>query len=383
MFFVDKYNNELDYVTNNNNNILYKIINNFYKYYKFFTDYKYISNLDKIEFTDIINKLDTDNFRFANFQHLIIYGQAGSRKDYIINKLLEKFFGKNNIELKDIEYTLMGYSNSKTKVIIKQSKYHIVIEPNSNGFDKYLIQEIIQDYSKSNMLNILKKNNNFKIIIINKIDNLSYYAQASLRRTLEKYSHTCKFIFVSEQLSKIIEPLRSRCILIRVPLASNLDIMRKLSYVSYKENLNIPFDDIITIMEKSHNKINTSIWLLEMYKYNIDYNYNWTNIIEKIINLILLSSKDKNKIHLIIKKIRNNFYLLFITNIPIKIILKKIMNKLLDKFDDLLIKYNIILITSNFENRINQGTRQIIHIEAYVIKLIELINTDIENISID
>ena len=47
-----------------------------------------------------------------------------------------------------VEYTISGYGNSKTKVKIKQSKYHIVIEPNSNGFDKYLIQEIIQNYAR-------------------------------------------------------------------------------------------------------------------------------------------------------------------------------------------------------------------------------------------
>ena len=38
---------------------------------------------------------------------------------------------------------------SKEKVMINQSRYHIIIEPNNNGFDKYLIQEIIQEYAKT------------------------------------------------------------------------------------------------------------------------------------------------------------------------------------------------------------------------------------------
>ena len=37
------------------------------------------------------------------------------------------------------------YSNSKEKVMINQSKYHIIIEPNNNGFDKYLIQKQIKN----------------------------------------------------------------------------------------------------------------------------------------------------------------------------------------------------------------------------------------------
>ena len=118
-----------------------------------------------------------------------------------------------------------SYSNTKTKITIKQSQHHIVIEPNSNGFDKYLIQEIIQEYAKSNILNIIKERHTFKVVVINKIDRLSYYAQASLRRTMEKYSTICKFILISEQLSNIIEPLRSRCSLVRVPLLSKPDIL--------------------------------------------------------------------------------------------------------------------------------------------------------------
>ena len=131
--------------------------------------------------------------------------------------------------------SINGYGNTKTKVNIKQSKYHIIIEPNSNGFDKYLIQEIIQDYAKIELLNILKYKKLFKIVVINKIDNLSYYAQASLRRTMEKYANTCKFIFICDQLSKIIEPLRSRCLLIRVPLPTNNQIMETLLHISIKK----------------------------------------------------------------------------------------------------------------------------------------------------
>jgi hypothetical protein len=50
--------------------------------------------------------------------------------------------------------------------MIKQSKNHIIIEPNSNGFDKYLIQEIIQEYAKSEWLNIFKNNSEFIFIAL-------------------------------------------------------------------------------------------------------------------------------------------------------------------------------------------------------------------------
>ena len=139
--------------------------------------------------------------------------------------------------------------------MIKQSKHHIIIEPNSNGFDKYLIQEIIQDYAKTELLNIMRYKKLFKIVVINKLDNLSYYAQASLRRTMEKYSDTCKFIFICDQLSKIIEPIRSRCILFRTILPTNEQIFESILKIEKEENLNLNFDDYNNIIKKSDNKI--------------------------------------------------------------------------------------------------------------------------------
>ena len=46
------------------------------------------------------------------------------------------FVRKNNIKLGLVEYEINGYGNVKSRVNIKQSKYHILIEPNNNGFDK-------------------------------------------------------------------------------------------------------------------------------------------------------------------------------------------------------------------------------------------------------
>jgi len=357
MFLIDKYYKDLNNMTNNNI-IINNLINNYYIYNK---------NIDEI--------LMYNKQNLFNFQHLIIYGPPENGKEYLVEKLLEQIYGKN-IELKDVEYIVSGYTNTKMKITIKQSKYHIIIEPNSNGFDKYLIQEIIQNYAKSKMINILKTKNIFKIIIINKIDNLSYLAQASLRRTMEKYSNTCKFILLSDQLSKIIEPIRSRCILIRVPLPTKQELIQIVLYICYKENYNISLNNLSRIINLSNNKLNHTIWLTEMLINNIKYNNNWEYIIDNIIKIILKffykNNFNNNKLLIAIKKIRELFYILFITNIPTQLIIRKIMIKLLNNISNIYLKYNIINITSIFEQRLNLGTRHIIHIEAYILKILYL-----------
>jgi replication factor C subunit 3/5 len=372
MFLVDKYYNDSNYITCHQT-IIDKIIDSFDAHNQIYSNIDSVIKLPTDEFGKIIYDLEYGTWRYANFQHLIVYGPSGCGKEYLVNKLLEKIYGKNSVELKEVEYTVSGYSNTKTKIMIKQSKHHIIIEPNSNGFDKYLIQEIIQDYAKSELLNILKHRKLFKVVVINKIDNLSYYAQASLRRTMEKYSSTCKFILISDQLSKIIEPLRSRCLMIRVPLPSNEQILETLLHICQKENISIKYEKLAEIIYNSENKVNHAIWLLEMYKYGIKYEKNWEFVIDSISDTIVDPSIQNNKkLYTVIKKIREQFYILFITNVPTQLIIRKIMTKLISKIQDLKLKYHIIDITSIFEQRLSQGTRHIIHMEAYIARLIFL-----------
>ena len=49
------------------------------------------------------------------------------------------------------------------------------------------------------------------------------------------------------------------------------------------------------------------------------------------------------------------------------------MKKLISNIEDIKIKYEIINITSIFELRMNKGTRQIIHLEAYIMRILQLL----------
>ena len=374
MFLVDKYYsmfNNLSY----HQKIIQKLLDSFNNHNIIYSDIENVIKKPYVEFSKIIEDLERGIWKYSNFQHLIVYGSINSNKEYFVKLLLQNIYGHSCIELKDVEYIINGYGNTKTKVTIKQSKYHLEIEPSSNGFDKYLIQEIIQNYAKTELLNILKYKKLFKIVIINKLDNLSYYAQASLRRTMEKYSDTCKFIFICDQLSKIIEPIRSRCILLRIPLPTNQDILQTLLKISYYENIKISSNKLYEIIVNSENKINHAIWLLELYKYGIPFEKKWELLIDKIVNTIINKKNYNNRSFFsAIKKIRSIFYNLFITNIQTQLIIRTVMIKLLEKINDLQLINNIIEITSIFEQRLSQGTRNICHFDAYCIRLFYLFN---------
>ena len=58
------------------------------------------------------------------------------------------------------------------------------------------------------------------VVVINEADTLSRDAQAALRRTMEKYMTNMRIILCANSTSKLIAPIRSRCLLIRVPAPS-------------------------------------------------------------------------------------------------------------------------------------------------------------------
>jgi replication factor C subunit 3/5 len=84
-------------------------------------------------------------------------------------------------------------------------------------------------------------------VVINEVDRLSKEAQHALRRTMELYVNNCRLIMVGKNISKVIEPLRSRCLVVRIPSPSHSEIEKILQSIARKENVNLPSQLATTI----------------------------------------------------------------------------------------------------------------------------------------
>ena len=206
---------------------------------------------------------------YDDIPHIIISGPPGGGKKTILNKFLEAIYDSDVNCLTKCTYSVSG-SSAKKDVEILQSNYHIIIEPTSTNHDKYILQEIIKQYAMHKTFNFFKTQRNFKTIVILNIENLANNSQAALRRTMELYAKTCRFIMVCNNLSKIFDPLKSRCRIFCVPLATSTDINNIITHISIMENILISNVEKQNIINYSEGKLKKAIWMLDAVKYGVD-----------------------------------------------------------------------------------------------------------------
>lgn len=221
----------------------------------FFVDKYAPKTINDLEFhkkeIKLLQKMSQDH----SIPHIIFCGPDGSGKKTLISLFMEMLYDSEVNKLCDSVYKVTGSGNSTTDVVIKQSNYHIIIEPNNNNFDRYLIQDVVKEYAKKIPLSVLTSNKTFKTVLINNIDNLSYYAQTSLRRTMEKYSGTCRFIMQCKSLSRVIDPIRSRCYCFKIDAPSDDDIFGVIANIGYKESISLTLKDYDELIKLSNGNV--------------------------------------------------------------------------------------------------------------------------------
>jgi replication factor C subunit 3/5 len=309
---------------------------------------------------------------YDDIPHIIISGPAGGGKKTILNKFLEAIYDPDVNCLTKCTYSVSG-SSAKKDVEILQSNYHIIIEPTSTNHDKYILQEIIKQYAMHKTFNFFKTQRNFKTIVILNIENLANNSQAALRRTMELYAKTCRFIMVCNNLSKIFDPLKSRCRIFCVPLATSTDINNIITHISIMENILITNVEKQNIINYSEGKLKKAIWMLDAIKYDVDPIILLDKAFVDVVALILRTlTVNKDIIKLVFEGIRANIYSIWITNIGGSVIITTILDRLINIIGDDGVCIELVQIASESEFNLIHGRRDIAHIDTYVAQIIKV-----------
>jgi replication factor C small subunit len=103
----------------------------------------------------------------------------------------------------------------------------------------------------------------FKIMILDEADNMTRDAQQALRRTMERFTETCRFILICNYSGKIIEPIQSRCAPFRFTYLSKEDQHTYLQKIIQKENVKVLNEGFNAIFEVSGGDLRKAVNALQ------------------------------------------------------------------------------------------------------------------------
>lgn len=92
---------------------------------------------------------------------------------------------------------------------------------------------------------------------------MTHAAQAALRRTMEKESRSTRFCLVCNYVSRIIEPITSRCTKFRFKSLAREKIIERLQYICHEENVQIDDDVFDIIVDLSDGDMRRAITTLQ------------------------------------------------------------------------------------------------------------------------
>jgi replication factor C subunit 3/5 len=324
--------------------------------------------LEELTFHEDQKKLLMSLAENNEFPHLILYGPDGAGKKTRVHCFLSKVYGDGIYKMNTMNKELKLKSKNIT-YMVTSSNYHLEFCPSDLGNnDKFIISHVIKETSSFVQLDT-ESQKNFKVIVLLEADKMTKDAQSALRRTMEKYSENCRIIMVVNDLSSIIDPIRSRCFALRIPAPKEDEIRQTLKNIVKSEHAEISDKQVEMIIQNCGKNVRECITCLQMTTLgnynNRVYEPEYKSIFNSINKQIIKEQTAKS-----IKELRTLFMELLIHGFKASYIILKMTQDLINNNSiKEEIKGKIIKAASDFDIRAKNGTKDFIHLEAFSAKV--------------
>ena len=135
-----------------------------------------------------------------------------------------------------------------------------------------------------------------KVVILDEADFLTIQAQASLRNIIETFSRTTRFIMTCNFVERIIDPLQSRCQVLKIVPPTKKDVARHLAWVLDQEKIRYEMQDLVPLINQYYPDLRKCINTIQLSTIDNDLKLDQSilvssNYIDKVINALSEGSK--------------------------------------------------------------------------------------------
>jgi len=121
-----------------------------------------------------------------------------------------------------------------------------------------------------------------KVVILDEADFLTIQAQASLRNIIETFSRTTRFILTCNYVERIIDPLQSRCHVLKIVPPTKIDVAKHLAWILNQEDIGYNPEDIKLVVNQYYPDLRKCINTLQLANAKVEDELHPTNYMNVI-----------------------------------------------------------------------------------------------------
>lgn len=307
------------------------------------------SKLDEIIGQDEIVKRLKVYVSTRNMPHLLLSGPAGVGKTSASIALAKELYGET-----------------------WQSNFLEINSSDERGID--VIRNRVKNYAAVSSIGEIK----FKIIFLDEADALTNDAQSALRRTIERYTSSCRFVLSCNYSSKIITPIQSRTSVYRFKRIQPKDIIERCKYIVTQENIKVESEALEAIAYISEGDARKAIQVLDTARLTLTPDRNTITI--KDIYQVSSYIEPKLITDIIKKALSREFFSsitlmenLIMDGISADDILKQLMTRAMElNLPHERMTIELVDIIGETDWRISEGANELIAFKHMIAKMVKL-----------
>ncbi len=266
-----------------------------------------------------------------------------------------------------------GVGKSTSAIVIAKELFGVswrdnFLELNASderGID--IVRVKVKDFARTRAIG----NVPFKIIFLDECDALTREAQQALRRTMENYTKTARFILSCNYSSKIIDPIQSRCVVFKFKPLPKQEIFKIISKIAEAENISVSDDAkeaLYSISKgdcrKLENLLQSSAAISKEISPSIIYEIASQALPDKIQEILNLAIKNK-----FLESRKKLLSLMLENGLSGLDIVKQVQANIWDLDIENIKKLEMIKLCGETEFRLVEGSDEFIQIEAMLAQM--------------